>query len=734
MQSSGGLTDAHAFQGKDSILSGPAGGIVGMAEVARLAGFDRVIGFDMGGTSTDVSHFAGEYERAFETLVAGVRMRAPMMSIHTVAAGGGSKLQFDGARLRVGPDSAGANPGPACYRRGGPLTVTDANLMLGRIQPEWFPRVFGPDADQPLDAEVVRERFARLAAEVERATGRPIEPESLAQGFIDIAVANMANAIKKISVQRGYDITRYALVTFGGAGGQHACLVADALAIPTVLAHPLAGVLSAYGMGLARTRALRERSIEVRLDESGLATAREVAAELVSAARADLVAQGEPADGISVIERAMLRYDGTDTGLAVALSDAASMRAAFDARYRERFSFLLGSRPLVIESVLIEAQGPEPTAAVPIDGIPATGVASAGTASAGAASAGSSSTGTSSAGTASAGLEPVARRPLFSGGQWVEAGWYRREQLPDGARITGPAVIAEANATTVVDAGWAAELTPIGDLVLGRAVPRPKRHALGTEADPVMLEIFNNLFMSIAEQMGYRLQNTAHSVNIKERLDFSCAVFDADGLLVANAPHMPVHLGSMGASVRAVIDSNQRSDPAGRRLRPQRSVRRRHPPAGRDGDHPGVRRRRQRNPVLRRIARPPCRHRRAHAGFDATRQPHHRRRGRADHQLPAGARRRDPRTGAARGAGRRPLSGALRRPDPGRPAGADRGQREGPRGTAADGRLFRPRRGSRLHGSRPGQRRGVGATRDRGTEGRSATNWRSTTAPGSGSR
>ena len=538
MQSSGGLTDVHAFQGKDSILSGPAGGIVGMAEVSHRAGFDRVIGFDMGGTSTDVSHYAGEYERAFETLVAGVRMRAPMMSIHTVAAGGGSILHFDGARLRVGPDSAGANPGPACYRRGGPLTVTDANLMLGRIDPARFPKVFGPNADQPLDRVIVRERFSALALAVAEATGRPITAEALARGFIDIAVANMANAIKKISVQRGYDITRYALVTFGGAGGQHACLVADALAMPTVLAHPLAGVLSAYGMGLARARALRERSVEARLDGAGLADARDLAIELAADARDELIAQGEPADGISSERRLMLRYEGTDTGIAVPLADAATMRTAFELRYRERFAFLLEGRPLVIESVLIEAQGPAPDSArtgepssggtvqrvVAVDAPPAS---------------------------------PVDRLPLYSGERWVEADWYQRDALVNGQRILGPAVIAEANATTVVDEGWAAELTSLGDLVLTRHLPRPRRQAIGTEADPVRLEIFNNLFMSIAEQMGYRLQNTAHSVNIKERLDFSCAIFDAAGHLVANAPHMPVHLGSMGASIRAVIDANR---------------------------------------------------------------------------------------------------------------------------------------------------------------------------------
>jgi len=527
MQSNGGLTDAHAFQGKDSILSGPAGGIVGMARVSAAAGFDRVIGFDMGGTSTDVSHYAGEFEREFETLVAGVRMRAPMMSIHTVAAGGGSILHFDGARMRVGPDSAGADPGPACYRRGGPLTVTDANVMLGKLQPAFFPAVFGPDGDAPLDADVVRERFAALAARIGAETGRAMTPEEVAQGFVDIAIANMANAIKKISVQRGYDVTRYTLTTFGGAGGQHACGVADALAMPRVLAHPLAGVLSAYGMGLAEQVAIRERSIERRLDSAGIAEAQRALSELEAQARGELLAQGEGAQSLRVRRRLHLRYEGTDTALPVDAGDEPAMREHFEAAYRQRFAFLMPERPLVIESAVVEALG-------------ASGQGAA--------------------------LAPLARRdgPLeaqaqvrvFSQGAWHETPLYRREAMIAGDTVDGPAVIAEATATTVVEPGWRAQMTARGDLVLERHLPRPRRVAVGTEADPVMLEIFNNLFMSIAEQMGYRLQNTAHSVNIKERLDFSCAVFDSEGNLVANAPHMPVHLGSMGASVRAIIDAH----------------------------------------------------------------------------------------------------------------------------------------------------------------------------------
>jgi 5-oxoprolinase (ATP-hydrolysing) len=534
MQSNGGLTDARAFQGKDSILSGPAGGIVGMARVSELAGFDRVIGFDMGGTSTDVSHYAGEFERAFETQVAGVRLRAPMMSIHTVAAGGGSILHFDGARLRVGPDSAGANPGPACYRRGGPLTVTDANVMLGKIQPEHFPPVFGPRGDQRLDRDVVVAQFTALAAEVGRSTGRPMAPEALAQGFVDIANANMANAIKRISVQRGYDVTRYTLTVFGGAGGQHACAVADALAMPRVLSHPLAGVLSAYGMGLAEQVAMRERSVEQRLDEAGLAGASAMLDELERQARAELVSQGEADTFLRAVRRLHLKYDGTDTSLPVEVGPIPAMVAQFESSYRQRFAFLLSGRPLVIESAVVEVTSPV-AASLTSPGL---------------------GTAVDTVSPASADPARIAAVRMYSQGGWHEAPLYRREALAAGMVVDGPAIVAEATATTVIEPGWRADCTARGDLVLSRRVARPTRQAIGTEADPVMLEIFNNLFMSIAEQMGYRLQNTAHSVNIKERLDFSCAVFDADGLLIANAPHMPVHLGSMGASVQAVIQDN----------------------------------------------------------------------------------------------------------------------------------------------------------------------------------
>ncbi len=573
MQSNGGLADAHAFQGKDSILSGPAGGIVGMARVSSAAGFDRVIGFDMGGTSTDVSHYAGEFERVFDTLVAGVRLRAPMMSIHTVAAGGGSILHFDGARLRVGPDSAGANPGPACYRRGGPLTVTDANVLLGRIQPDWFPHVFGPNANEPLDGAVVRERFASLASEVSRHTGRAMRVEDLAQGFLEIAVANMANAIKKISVQRGYDVTEYTLTTFGGAGGQHACLVADALAMPRVLAHPLAGVLSAYGMGLARQATMRERSVELALDSAGLDAADADLRVLVAQALEDLLRQGERREGIEVRRHAILRYQGTDTGLQVpwddrdevvgatasgvrARSRVARLRSAFEQGYRQRFSFLLEGRSLVIESVVVEALGPLDTRALddtPVGALADAGLPAGETANANApdaAEAGRHRPGVARAGPSSATVS------MWCAGSWQPTPLCRRDAMRAGERIVGPAIVVEANATSVIEPGWFARMTDRGDLVFERATPRARRVAVGTDADPVMLEIFNNLFMSIAEQMGYRLQNTAHSVNIKERLDFSCAVFDREGNLVANAPHMPVHLGSMGASVQAVMRDN----------------------------------------------------------------------------------------------------------------------------------------------------------------------------------
>jgi 5-oxoprolinase (ATP-hydrolysing) len=533
MQSSGGLTEAHRFQGKDAILSGPAGGIVGMVRTAVAAGHGKLIGFDMGGTSTDVSHYAGEFERAFDTQVAGVRMRAPMMSIHTVAAGGGSILSFDGARLRVGPQSAGANPGPASYRRGGPLATTDANVLLGKIQPAYFPHVFGPGGDEPLDRDGVAAKFAALADEVVGATGRATTPESLAEGFLQIAVQNMANAIKRVSVARGYDVTQYTLQCFGGAGGQHACLVADALGMQKVFVHPLAGVLSAYGMGLADQIAMREASLELPLDEAGLAKAGVRLDELGAAARAEVASQGVADDAITLHRHLHVRYQGTDTALVVPFGEIGEVRRAFEAGYRQRFAFLMPDRMLVIEAVSAEAVG----AGEPFD-----------------------AGGADAAAAAPYQPAPDAIVRLHSG-RWHDAALHVRESLRAGARIEGPAIIAEKNATTVVEPGWAATLTAAGAIELERTRPREVQHAIGTEADPVMLEVFNNLFMNIAEQMGLRLQNTAYSVNIKERLDFSCALFDAEGQLIANAPHMPVHLGSMSESIKTVIERNPQMQP-----------------------------------------------------------------------------------------------------------------------------------------------------------------------------
>ena len=516
MQSNGGLTGASNFHGKDSILSGPAAGVVGMARTAARAGFAKVIGFDMGGTSTDVSHYDGEFERTFESEIAGVRMRSPMMLIHTVAAGGGSILHFDGARMRVGPESAGANPGPACYRRGGPLTLTDCNLLLGRIQPRFFPRLFGPGADQPLDAGEVRARFGAFGETINR------PPEKVAEGFLKIAVENMANAIKRISVQRGYDVTEYTLNCFGGAGGQHACLVADALGISRVFIHAYAGVLSAYGLGLAETRAMREETVEEPLADGLIHQLEERLVKLDAVVRAEVESQGT--DGVDIIShfRVHLRYQGTDTALAVTFGPLPRMVEDLEAAHRARFGFAEPGRALIVEAVSAEAEG-------------ATGIISEAELPPDPAS-----------------PEPLEMVGMYDGGVFRETLVFERASLPAGAVIAGPAIIAEANSTTVVEPGWRASLNKFGHLVLTRADPRPSLKA-ETEADPVMLEVFNNLFMSIAEQMGAVLANTAYSVNIKERLDFSCAVFDGDGHLVANAPHMPVHLGSMGESVRTVI-------------------------------------------------------------------------------------------------------------------------------------------------------------------------------------
>ena len=521
MQSNGGLAQARHFLGKDSILSGPAGGIVGMARTSAMAGSDKVIGFDMGGTSTDVSHYAGEFERAMQMEIAGVRVRAPMLSIHTVAAGGGSVLRFDGSRLRVGPESAGADPGPACYRRGGPLTITDANVMLGRVQPAYFPAVFGPGGTQPLDADVVRNGFRVLAADVTAATGISTSAEQVASGCLRIAVANMANAIKKISVQRGRDVTGYVLTTFGGAGGQHACAVADALGISRILVPPMAGLLSAYGLGLADTVAMRERALDIPLEQAALSPIGELATALEADARAQLADEGIAAERVRVAHRVHLRYEGIDTSLAVGCGPVAQMRAEFEAAYRRQFSFLLPGRPIIAESVSVEATGHAEPLELPEP--------------------------------AGAGLVALVTVSMYGAGRWQQVPLYRREDAIAGDSADGPAILVEDGATTVVEPGWRATVTSHGHLRLDRVAARAARADAGTAVDPVMLEIFGNLFMAIAEQMGARLQATAQSVTIKERLDFSCAIFDAVGGLVANAPHIPVHLGSMGESIRQII-------------------------------------------------------------------------------------------------------------------------------------------------------------------------------------
>ncbi|HJS91244.1 MAG TPA: hydantoinase B/oxoprolinase family protein [Steroidobacteraceae bacterium] len=536
MQSNGGLVEARRFHGKDAILSGPAGGIVGMVHTAIQAGAQTIIGFDMGGTSTDVSHYAGELERTFETVVAGVRIRAPMMHIHTVAAGGGSICRFDGIRLRVGPQSAGAIPGPACYRRGGPLTVTDCNVMLGKLQAEFFPHVFGPAGDAPIDAATVERQFGTMAAEVARTTGLRRSAPELAQGFLHIAVENMANAIKQISIQRGHDVTAYTLACFGGAGGQHACLVADALGMRRILIHRLAGVLSAYGMGIADLRVLKQRAVEAPLEDAQSAHLQRILAELEREGVAEMEAQGIAPSQITVLHRLHLKYEGTDMALIIPFAATAAATEAFAAAHRMRFGFDVPGRPLIIEAASVEVVGggaaqrederedKRRRMSAPV-----------------------------------APASALAKRPVWFGGHAVETPIYSRDDLEPGQVIDAPAIIIEASATTVVEPGWRASVDRLENLILERVESAPKRVAIGTNADPVMLEVFGNLYMSIAEQMGVALQSTSRSVNIKERLDYSCAVFDARGALIANAPHMPIHLGSMGESVKVIIAARDRA-------------------------------------------------------------------------------------------------------------------------------------------------------------------------------
>lgn len=535
MQSNGGLTDARLFQGKDSILSGPAGGIVGAVKTSAMAGFDKIIGFDMGGTSTDVSHFNGEYERTFETEVAGVRLRAPMMSIHTVAAGGGSILIFDGSRYRVGPESAGAYPGPACYRRGGPLTVTDCNVMIGKLQADYFPSVFGTEGNLPLDVEVVHHKFAELAAEIRQKTGDSRIPEQVAEGFLAIAIDKMANAIKKISVQRGYDVTEYTLCCFGGAGGQHACLIAEALGMSQIFIHPYAGVLSAYGIGLADLRTLKEKAVEARLTEAAIAGLKQTLETLTAEGRAEIMAQG--VKDAEALLKVHLRYEGTDSALIVDFGTVEALRRQFERAYHQRYGFTMPNKALIVEAASVEIIGHTTAVTEPL-------LASGRTTP----------------------LEPVDIVQIYTKGNWHQTPVYHRQDLKPGDQISGAALIIEPTGTNMIEPGWFAELTERNHLILRKEgrTPKDTTHTNSsttlaasafTKPDPVLLEIFNNLVRAIAEEMGITLQNTSYSVNIKERLDFSCAIFDQQGQLVANAPHIPVHLGSMSESVHSLIQA-----------------------------------------------------------------------------------------------------------------------------------------------------------------------------------
>ena len=538
MQSNGGLTDAHSFRGKDSILSGPAGGVVGVVQTSAIANIHKLIGFDMGGTSTDVSHYSGDYERVFESEVAGVRIKSPMMAIHTVAAGGGSILHFDGARYRVGPESAGANPGPACYRQGGPLTVTDCNVMLGKIQPEFFPKVFGPDGNQSLDVATVKQQFAALAEQIHRA-GDLRSPEQVAAGFLAIAVENMANAIKKISVQQGHDVSEYTLSCFGAAAGQHACLIADALGMKQIFIHPMAGVLSAYGMGLADLRALRQTAIEQPLDAALLPTLKENLAEITAPAIAEVKRQTVSDERIDTLSKVHIRYEGTDSSLMVTFGELSAMVTQFEQGYHQRYGFTMPEKTLVVEAVSVEVVGKMPLPTEPVQTSPRPHPP-----------------------------KPVTTVSMFTANAWQPTPLFQRSELRPGDTISGPAIIIEATGTNIIEPGWVVAVSDRNHLLLTKD---PKHGAtktapasdvtLGTP-DPVMLEIFNNLFMAIAEQMGFTLQKTSYSVNIKERLDFSCAIFDQQGQLVANAPHIPVHLGSMGESVASLIAAK------GTRLKP----------------------------------------------------------------------------------------------------------------------------------------------------------------------
>ena len=526
MQSNGGLTDANYFHGKDAILSGPAGGVVGMVKTGEKVGLDKLIGFDMGGTSTDVCHFNGEYERTLETKVAGVILRSPMMLINTVAAGGGSILHFDGSRYRVGPDSAGAYPGPACYRNGGPLTVTDCNVMLGKLNPEFFPKIFGPNANQNLDLSIVEKKFTALAKKISLETMKTVTPSAVAEGFLSIAVESMANAIKKISVQRGYDVSNYALSCFGGAGGQHACLVADRLGIKKIHLHPYAGVLSAYGIGLAESRKINDLAVELPLEKGVIDHLSKSFTKLHFDGKEDLVSQNLNENLFQYTDRVYLRYQDSDTSLAVKFENVEGMKLCFENTHRARFGFISPEKLVIIESIQAEVscQSEQFESNIIIPNKIKT--------------------------------KTLTTQDVFINGKLEETIFYNRDEIKPNEKLSGPAVIIEPTSTIIVEPGWEATLKESNDLILTRTQKIKRASAIGTSVDPIMLEIFNNLFMNVAEQMGMVLENTASSVNIKERLDFSCALFSPTGNLVANAPHVPVHLGSMSECIKTIIREN----------------------------------------------------------------------------------------------------------------------------------------------------------------------------------
>ncbi len=525
MQSNGGLTEAQNFDGKDAILSGPAGGIVGAAKTAEAEGFDHIIGFDMGGTSTDVAHYAGEYERTWDTVIAGSRIKVPMMDIHTVAAGGGSICTFDGERYRVGPESAGAHPGPACYGKGGPLTVTDCNLLTGRIQPQWFPMAFGPNGDQSLSISDAKQKAEDIANAVEVATGKRPELAELAAGFLNIAIEHMARAIRKISIERGHDLSRYCLQSFGGAGGQHAAMVADALGVEKVMMHPFAGILSALGMGLASLGQMREQTLEAELDEAGLSEAEVVLTSLSKDAAGTLVGQGVDRCNIQLKQSLQVKYQGSDTSLMVPFDELYAVKTAFEQAHKEQFGFVEPAKAIIIDCVVVEATGGEDQRGIHM-----------------------APKGTSD--------QPMDQCQLYYQGQWHDVAVYHRDLMKAGHQVMGPALVMEEHGTNYVPTGWQVHISDKGNLLMKRLEAKSQKRG-GQQVDPVLLEIFNNRFMGLAEEMGAVLEKTSHSVNMKERLDFSCAIFDPDGNLVANAPHMPVHLGSMGDSVKTVVEQNR---------------------------------------------------------------------------------------------------------------------------------------------------------------------------------